>query len=91
MHGIVDIQLRRFNERLAKRDITATVTDAAKDVLIQAGWDPQYGARPLKRAIQRLLENELATRLLSAEFVPGDTVAIDANADGLTFEKRVLN
>ncbi|MEQ9324381.1 MAG: ATP-dependent chaperone ClpB [Polyangiaceae bacterium] len=91
MHGIVDIQLRRFNERLQKRDITAKVSDAAKDVLIQAGWDPQYGARPLKRAIQRLLENELATRLLSGQFAPGDTVVIDADTDGLTFEKRVLN
>ena len=67
------------------------MTDAAKDVLIQAGWDPQYGARPLKRAIQRLLENELAMRLLSGQFSPGDTVVIDANEDGLTFERRVVN
>jgi ATP-dependent Clp protease ATP-binding subunit ClpB len=92
MRQIVDIQLRRFNERLGRRDISATITDAARDVIIEAGWDPQYGARPLKRAIQRLLENELAKRLLSGGFVAGDTVVVDASTDGgLNFEKGVIN
>jgi len=91
MRSIVDIQLRRFKEQLAERDLHAVVTDAAKDVLIDAGWDPQYGARPLKRAIQRLVENELAKRLLGGEFVPGDSIHIDVDGDQLTFAKRLLN
>ena len=54
------------------------LTDAAKEVLAEAGWDPTYGARPLKRAIQRLLENPLALRLLEGEFEEGDTSPVDA-------------
>jgi len=92
MRAIVDIQLGRFLERLAQRDVKAVVTDVAKEVLIRHGWDPQYGARPLKRAIQRLVENELAKRIIAGEMVAGDTVVIDASSSGeLKFEKKVLN
>jgi ATP-dependent Clp protease ATP-binding subunit ClpB len=63
------------------------LTDAAKDVLAEAGWDPAYGARPLKRAIQRLLENPLALRLLEGDFVPGDTILVDAQNGDLVFTK----
>ena len=91
MRGIVDIQLGRFLARLGNRDVTAEVTDAAKDRLILEGWDPQYGARPLKRAIQRLVENELAKRILAGEFVAGDSIQIDAVAGQLVFRKTVLN
>jgi len=78
---IVELQLRRLRERLAERRIELEVSDAAKELLAEEGWDPAYGARPLKRAIQRLLENPLALRLLEGEFAEGDTVRVDA-ADG---------
>ena len=87
MRGIVDIQLQRFVDRLAERDITATVADEAKDVVIEAGWDPQYGARPLKRAITSLIANALAKRLLAGDFVGGDHVAIGAADGAITFAK----
>ncbi len=75
---IVELQLGRLRERLAERGLALELTDAAKEVLAEAGWDPAYGARPLKRAIQRLLENPLALRLLEGDFVAGDTIRVDA-------------
>jgi ATP-dependent Clp protease ATP-binding subunit ClpB len=84
---IVDLQLRRVRERLAERGLSLEITDEAKDVLAEAGWDPTYGARPLKRAIQRLVENPLALRLLEGDFAEGDTVRIDARDGELVFEK----
>jgi ATP-dependent Clp protease ATP-binding subunit ClpB len=84
---IVGLQLRRVEGRLAERGLRLELTDAAKETLAEAGWDPTYGARPLKRAIQRLLENPLALRLLEGEFAEGDTVRVDAGSDGLTFAK----
>src|SRR5439155_1243305 len=65
---IVELQLERLRLRLAERDIALELTDAAKEALAEAGWDPAYGARPLKRAIQRLVENPLALRLLEGDF-----------------------
>src|ERR687895_185314 len=70
---IVELQLERLGARLAERGIELELTDDAKLVLAEAGWDPAYGARPLKRAIQRLVENPLALRLLDGEFAEGDT------------------
>jgi ATP-dependent Clp protease ATP-binding subunit ClpB len=84
---IVGLQLRRVEERLAERGLQLELTEAARDALAEAGWDPTYGARPLKRAIQRLLENPLALRLLEGEFAEGDVVRGDAGEDGLVFEK----
>jgi ATP-dependent Clp protease ATP-binding subunit ClpB len=84
---IVEHQLTRLRERLAERRIELELTDAAKEALAEAGWDPTYGARPLKRAIQRLVENPLALRLLEGEFAEGDTVRVDAQGDELVFEK----
>jgi ATP-dependent Clp protease ATP-binding subunit ClpB len=84
---IVELQLRRVEERLAERGLRLELTDAARGALAEAGWDPTYGARPLKRAIQRMLENPLALRLLEGEFAEGDTVRVDAGEDGLVFEK----
>ena len=75
---IVELQLARLRERLAERRIELDVTDAAKELLAEEGWDPAYGARPLKRAIQRLVENPLALRLLEGEFSEGDVVLVDA-------------
>jgi ATP-dependent Clp protease ATP-binding subunit ClpB len=85
---IVDLQLARLRARLADRGLSLELTDAAKDVLADAGWDPAYGARPLKRAIQRLVENPLALRLLEGEFSEGDTVRVDAEDGELVFEKE---
>ncbi len=85
MRSIVDIQLRRFAARLAEREFTLEITGAAKDLLVARGYDPQYGARPLKRTIQRLLENELAKRLLGGNYAPGDTIVVDASDAALTY------
>ena len=84
---IVELQLRRLRERLAERGLGLELTDAAKEVIAEAGWDPTYGARPLKRALQRLVENPLALRLLEGEFADGDTVRVDASDGELVFEK----
>jgi ATP-dependent Clp protease ATP-binding subunit ClpB len=85
---IVELQLARLRERLADRGISLELTDAAKEALAEAGWDPSFGARPLKRAIQRLVENPLALRLLGGDFFDGDTVRVDAEDGQITFEKR---
>jgi ATP-dependent Clp protease ATP-binding subunit ClpB len=84
---IVELQLARLRGRLADRELSLELTDAAKEALADAGWDPTYGARPLKRAIQRLLENPLALRLLEGEYVPGDTIRVDAQHGDLVFQK----
>jgi ATP-dependent Clp protease ATP-binding subunit ClpB len=84
---IVELQLARLRTRLAERGIELELTDDAKQVLADAGWDPTYGARPLKRAIQRMLENPLALRLLEGEFGDGDTVRVDAQHGELVFER----
>jgi ATP-dependent Clp protease ATP-binding subunit ClpB len=82
---IVTMQLARLNERLAERGITLELTDGARELIAEAGWDPAYGARPLKRAIQRLLENPLALALLEGEFSDGDTVRAYAELGELRF------
>jgi ATP-dependent Clp protease ATP-binding subunit ClpB len=87
---IVELQLRRLRERLAERGLSVELTPAAKEVLAEAGWDPAYGARPLKRAIQRLLENPLALRLLEGDFAEGDTVLVDARDGELAFERTPI-
>src|SRR5581483_5916514 len=84
---IVDLQLARLRSRLAERGIVLELTDATKDALAEAGWDPAYGARPLKRAIQRLVENTLALRLLEGDFADGDTIRVEAQHGDLAFEK----
>ena len=84
---VAELQLERLRERLAERRLSLELTDAAKEVLAEAGWDPTYGARPLKRAIQRLVENPLAARLLEGEFAEGDTIRIDAQDGELVFER----
>jgi ATP-dependent Clp protease ATP-binding subunit ClpB len=84
---IVELQLTRLRARLAERGIELELTDEAKEVLAEAGWDPTYGARPLKRALQRMVENPLALRLLEGEFADGDTVRVDASDGELVFER----
>jgi ATP-dependent Clp protease ATP-binding subunit ClpB len=84
---IVELQLVRIRDRLATRGIEIELTDLAKEHLAEAGWDPTYGARPLKRALQRLVENPLALRLLEGEFEGGDTVRVDVENGELVFQK----
>jgi len=84
---IAELQLERLRARLAERKLSLELTDAAKEVLAEAGWDPTYGARPLKRALQRLVENPLAQRLLEGEFSEGDTIRVDAENGELVFER----
>jgi ATP-dependent Clp protease ATP-binding subunit ClpB len=83
--SIVELQLGRLRERLAERGLRLELTDAATETITDAGWDPTYGARPLKRAIQRLLENPLALRLLEGDFAEGDTIRVDAQNGDLQF------
>jgi ATP-dependent Clp protease ATP-binding subunit ClpB len=84
---IVDIQLERLRKRLAEREMTLELTDAAKAQLADEGWDPAFGARPLKRAIQSRIENPLATRILQGEFGAGDRIRADYQGKSFTFEK----
>jgi ATP-dependent Clp protease ATP-binding subunit ClpB len=84
---IVELQLERLQVRLAERGLGLELTDAAKEHLAEAGWDPTYGARPLKRALQRLVENPLALRLLEAEFAEGDAIRVDVADGELVFTK----
>ncbi|HTR33406.1 MAG TPA: ATP-dependent chaperone ClpB [Gaiellaceae bacterium] len=85
--SIVALQLQRVRERLAERGLGLELTDAATETIADAGWDPAYGARPLKRAVQRLLENPLALRLLEGDFGEGDTIRVDAVDGELVFER----
>ena len=85
---IVDIQLTHLRRRLADRRIELEVTDAAKEVLGREGYDPTFGARPLKRTIQRLVQDPLALRILEGEFHEGDVVVVDADGDALTFRRE---
>ena len=88
MAGIADIQLSRLRKRLQERDMDIVLSDEAMTKLIAVGYDPVYGARPLKRAIQQEIENPLSLKLLSGEFVAGDTIKVDVDAEGnFTFDK----
>jgi ATP-dependent Clp protease ATP-binding subunit ClpB len=86
---IVTIQLGRLRERLAQRRITLELTPGAEALLAREGYDPAYGARPLKRTIQRLVQDPLALALLNGEFHDGDTIVVGAQGDRIVFEKRV--
>jgi ATP-dependent Clp protease ATP-binding subunit ClpB len=84
--GIVDIQLQRVSRLLAEKGFQLEVTEAAREYLAEVGYDPDFGARPLKRAIQRELQDPLALKILSGEFHEGETIRVDRGHDGLTFE-----
>ena len=84
---IVDIQLTYLRKRLAERNMDLELDDRARDLLGEAGFDPVYGARPLKRAIQQQIENPLATRILKSEFVPGDQIRVSVRDGHLSFTK----
>ncbi len=85
--SIVEIQLGRLRARLAERQLTLTLSDEAKHALADEGWDPAFGARPLKRVIQQRIENPLASRLLDGGFEPGDAIRVDHQGKSFIFER----
>jgi len=87
-HKIVEIQLERVKALLSERRIDLDVTEQAKDLLAEKGYDPHYGARPLKRVIQRMLQDPLAMKILEGEFPEGSKVLVDAQASGDALEFR---
>jgi ATP-dependent Clp protease ATP-binding subunit ClpB len=85
---IVEIQLGRLRRMLAERNVTIELTEQARETIADAGYDPVYGARPLKRAIQRLVQDPLATKILRGDFRPGDHVVVDEGpGETLEFKK----
>jgi len=84
--AIVGLQLERLRGRLAERKLELEVSAEAVELIAEAGWDPAFGARPLKRAIQRLLENPLALELLEGRFTEGDVIRAVADGDTIHFE-----
>jgi ATP-dependent Clp protease ATP-binding subunit ClpB len=91
MSRIVDIQLQHVERRLERRGLSLEMGPGSREYLIEVGWDPQYGARPLKRAIQKHLEDALARRILAGEFAPGERIRVTRGHEGLAFEKAALN
>jgi ATP-dependent Clp protease ATP-binding subunit ClpB len=89
IRAIARIQIGYLKDRLADRDMQLDVSDAALDLLGEAGFDPVYGARPLKRAIRAQLENPLAQEILAGHFKPGDTVQVDVQDGQLSFGATV--
>ncbi|AUM11944.1 ATP-dependent chaperone ClpB [Ketobacter alkanivorans] len=87
IRGIAEIQLANLRKRLADRDLALTLSEGVMAKLVEAGFDPVYGARPLKRAIQREIENPLAQSILSGEFLPGETIRAELDGDGIRFDK----
>jgi ATP-dependent Clp protease ATP-binding subunit ClpB len=83
--AIVEIQLRRLSQLLAEKGYILEVSEAGREYLAEVGYDPDFGARPLKRAIQRELQDPLALRILSGDFHEGDVVRVDRGQEGLTF------
>jgi ATP-dependent Clp protease ATP-binding subunit ClpB len=90
MKEIIEIQLRGLLKRLESRKINVELTDAARGYLVEEGYDPAYGARPLKRTIQRRVLDPLAIRVLEGEFREGDRIMVDAGSDGIVFRKAAM-
>jgi ATP-dependent Clp protease ATP-binding subunit ClpB len=88
LRAIVDIQLRGLQKRLSERNITLTLSDKAREFLADRGFDPAYGARPLKRLIQKEIQDQLALRLLNGEFADGDRIEADGGEGTLVFRKE---
>jgi ATP-dependent Clp protease ATP-binding subunit ClpB len=85
---IVDLQLQHLAAQLAENDYELEVTDAAKELLAREGYDPVYGARPVKRVIQQRLQNALANEILSGRYPPGSIIRVDAQMDGFVFSSE---
>jgi ATP-dependent Clp protease ATP-binding subunit ClpB len=87
LRHVVNIQVGRLSRVLAQRELTLEVTDKARDRLAAEGYDPVFGARPLKRLLQTEVQNEIARKVLAGELVAGDRVVVDVRAGAFTFEK----
>jgi ATP-dependent Clp protease ATP-binding subunit ClpB len=85
--AIVEIQLKRLRQNLAHRKISLDLSERAQALIVEKGYDPVYGARPLKRTIQRLIQDPLAVKILAGEFKEGDSVKIDATGEELSFSR----
>lgn len=85
LRGIADIQIALLNSRLAEHELSLVLTDAVMDKLLEVGFDPVYGARPLKRTLQQLIENPLAESILAGKFMPSDTISADLEDDAVVF------
>jgi ATP-dependent Clp protease ATP-binding subunit ClpC len=88
LRNIVDLLVEDLQKRLAERKLGVEITDEAKSWLTKVGFDPIYGARPLRRAIERYVENPLSTKVLQGEFKEGDTIVVDLKGDALTFTAK---
>src|SRR5205085_9744128 len=86
---IVDLLLRHIRQSMAERELSLNLSDDAKDLLVEKGWDPAMGARPLRRAIQRYIEDPLADKVLSSSMEPGSTVEVDKAAEGEEPEVKI--
>ena len=87
---IVDLEVRKVAQRISEKSVAIELTDAARSWLAEQGYDPQFGARPLKRAIQHHLENPLSKRLIGGEFTAGSTVLVDLDGDELVFKQKAV-
>ena len=85
---IVDIQLKDLQKRLAQRKLTLELSDEAKGQLAERGYDPVFGARPLKRTIQRMIENPLAVEVLGGHFTEGDHIVVEPDGETFSFRKQ---
>jgi ATP-dependent Clp protease ATP-binding subunit ClpC len=88
LKSIVELLIREVEKRLSERNVELEVNDEAKTWLVQKGYDPVFGARPLRRAVQKYVENPISTRILQGEFKEGDTIAIGLKEDSLSFAAR---
>jgi ATP-dependent Clp protease ATP-binding subunit ClpB len=88
IHAIANIQIAYLRKRLAERDMQLELSEAALDQIGEAGFDPVYGARPLKRAVQQMIENGLAQQILAGHFGPGDTIVVDVSEGEMRFSKK---
>ena len=86
---IVDLQMERFRKLLAERDLAIELLPEARAFLAEKGYDPTYGARPLKRTLMTYLQNPLAKQLIAGNFLPGDTIVIARKENGLEFRRKV--
>jgi len=86
---IVDLQIVRFRKLLAERDLDIELLPEARAFLAEKGYDPTYGARPLKRAIMTYLQNTLAKQIIAGKFLPGDTIVVDRTGDELEFRRKL--
>jgi ATP-dependent Clp protease ATP-binding subunit ClpB len=84
--AIIDVQLERLRGMLAERNLTLVLDPSARALLMREGYDPSYGARPLKRAIQSYIQNPLAVKLLQGEILPGQTIRLSADGDMMQFK-----